>query len=98
MTGVVGQAVQFTFDIGMLEALLQVLGVLIGSVVVYQAARGYRRNDSRAMLFLALGLCALGPIHFAVALVPGFPVLTTLANQLLDVIGLLLILYSLTRA
>jgi len=95
---IVGQIVQFSFDIGVLEALLQLLGIAVGSVVVYQAARGYRRNDSRAMLFLALGLTLLGPVHFAVALVPGFSIATSLANQLLDIVGLALILYSLTRA
>lgn len=98
MIDVVGQIVQFTFNVGALEALLQLLGIAVGSIVVYQAARGYRRNDSRAMLFLALGLAALGPVHFVVALVPGFPVATSLANQLLDIVGLVLILYSLTRA
>lgn len=98
MTGVVGQLVQFTFDVGVIEALIQLLGILVGVVVVYQAVRGYRRNDSRAMLFLALGLLILGPIYFGVALVPGYPALTGLANQLLDIVGLGLILYSLTRA
>jgi len=98
VTGVVGQIVQFTFDIGVVEVLIQLLGVLVGSVVVYQAVRGYRRNDSRAMLFLALGLLILGPIYFGVALVPGRSALAGLVNQLLDIVGLGLILYSLTRA
>ena len=92
MTDVVGQIVRFTFDVGVIEALIQVLGILVGSVVVYQAVRGYRRNDSRAMLFLALGLLVLGPIYFGVALMPGRSALTGLANQLLDIVGLGLIL------
>lgn len=98
MTGVVGQIVQFSLDVGVVEALLQVFGIVVGSVVVYQAVRGYRRNDSRAMLFLALGLLALGPAHFALELVPGGLVFVALAIEVLDVLGLLLILYSLTRA
>jgi hypothetical protein len=98
VTGVVGQIVQFTFDVGVVESLLQVLGIVVGAVVVYQAVRGYRRNDSRAMLFLGLGLLALGPVHFALELVPGGLVLVALAIELLDILGLLLLLYSLTRA
>lgn len=74
------------------------VGVAVGALVVYQAWRGYRRNDSAPMLFLAVGLLLLGPVHFLLTL-PSLGSLPTAAmQQLLDVVGLLVVLYSLTRA
>lgn len=79
--------------------LVVLAGVAVGSVVVYQALRGYRRNDSRPMLFLGVGLLLLGPVYFLLLVAPSLgPFSTGLAQQLLDVLGLGLILYSLTRA
>lgn len=98
MTGIVGQSVNVALDVGFVRIVFRLLGIAVGSVVVYQALRGYRRNDSRAMLFLGVGLFVLGPVHFAVTLVPGRLAVVALGIEALDVLGLALILYSLTRA
>lgn len=92
------QAVEFVFDTGTAQLLVALLGLAVGSLVVYQALRGYRRNDSRPMLFLGLGLLLLGPVHFLLTLpsLGAFP--TGAALQVVDVFGLVMILYSLTRA
>lgn len=92
------QAVEVALDVRTLQLLILLTGIGVGGLVVYQAYRGYRRNDSRAMLFLAIGLLLLGPVHFALALLPVGPFPTSVAQQLLDVLGLAGILYSLTRA
>jgi hypothetical protein len=73
-------------------------GLAIGGLVVYQALRGYRRNDSQPMLFLGLGLLLLGPVHFILLLASLGPTSLGATQQLLDVAGLVLIFYSLTRA
>ena len=74
------------------------LGVVVGSLVAYQAFRGYRRNDSRPMLFLAVGLALLGPVHFLLSLAPLSAAAVGVALQTVDVLGLLAVGYSLTRA
>ncbi len=33
------------------------LVALIGTIIAYQAYRGYRRNDASSMLYLAVGSC-----------------------------------------
>lgn len=79
----------------------------LGLLIVFQAYRGYRRNDSRPMLLLAVGftLLTIGP--FVLSLVgtamtrslPPDSLLVTywlpLASRGLEVAGLLVILYSL---
>lgn len=90
-----------TISIGVetMRLLVVLAGVSVGGLVVYQALRGYRRNDSRPMLFLGVGLLLLGPVHFLLLVVPALGSFSTgLTQQLLDVLGLALILYSLTRA
>jgi hypothetical protein len=90
-----------TISVGIevVRAAVVLSGVAVGGLVVYQALRGYRRNDSRPMLFLGLGLLLLGPVHFLLLAVPSLgPFSVGLAQQLLDVLGLVLVLYSLTRA
>lgn len=57
------------------------LGVSIGSVILgliigYQAYRGFRRNDSRSMQFLSLGLILLTAVPFTLSFA------TTLAIRL----------------
>jgi hypothetical protein len=76
---------------------------LLGSFVAYQSYRGYRRNASRPMLFLAVGIALLTVVPFVVknALVFGGLVGETggaLVSQALGLVGLLAVLYSLTRA
>lgn len=94
----IGQSAPIALDVTLVGTFLQLLGVFVGSVVVYQALRGYRRNDSRAMLFLGLGLLVLGPVHFALALSTDGSVVAALTVEIMDVLGLGLILYSLTWA
>lgn len=71
-------------------------------VIVYQAVRGYRRNDSRPMLFLALGIVLLTIVPTVVITVGARwygartvgSVVSPLANSI-KVIGLASIVYSL---
>lgn len=98
MIDAVLQAIEFAFDVRTAQLVVLLAGIGVGTLVVYQALRGYRRNDSRAMLFLAIGLLLLGPVHFALALLPLGPFPVGAVSQLLDVLGLLGILYSLTGA
>lgn len=89
-----------TISVGVetVQLVVVLAGLAIGGLVVYQALRGYRRNDSRPMLFLGLGLLLLGPVHFVLLLASLGPASLGATQQLLDVAGLVLIFYSLTRA
>jgi hypothetical protein len=51
--------VQFTFHTGTVVLLLALATVVLGLYISYQAYRGYRRNQSRPMLFLAIGIVLL---------------------------------------
>ncbi|MFD1687534.1 DUF7521 family protein [Halobellus litoreus] len=85
------------------EVLLQayeMVGVVLGLFIAYLAFRGYQRNDSRPMLFIALGfsiLLGLPAVVFLISLVlpsvsePTVQILT----QTLEIIGLILIIYAL---
>ena len=71
-----------------------------GSLVAWLAHRGYRRNDSRAMRFLAIGVACIAVLPFFVTYGVG-PLLalsdaaTLLLVLLANVAGLLSVLYSL---
>lgn len=79
----------------------------LGLLVVFQAYRGYRRNDSRPMLLLAVGFALLTLAPFVLSLVltalartlpPGSLIVTywlPLASRGLEILGLCVILYSL---
>lgn len=83
------------------------VAMVLGLFIVFQAYRGYRRNDSRRMLFLALGLALLTVAPFAVSIAVasvgrplGFgPRIYTfflpVASRLLEIAGLACLLYSL---
>lgn len=81
---------------------LELVGLIVGAIVAYQAFRGYRRNDSRAMfaIAVAIGLIAVG--HAATRPAGWFAVISdleaALLTQLLDVIAVLLIGYALIRS
>ena len=79
---------------------------LVGSYVGYQAYRGYRRHNSRAMQALSLGLFFLTAVAFSIAffgsllLRDGYLGLQyqqplTLVTRLFQFLGVLLIAYSL---
>lgn len=80
---------------------LEALGLMLGAIVAYQAYRGYRRNQSRAMLALgiAIGLVAVG--HVAVRPADWLTLLSDLEaeilTQLFDLVAVLLVGYALTR-
>ena len=91
-----------------LVLLAVTLGALmLGLFIAFQAYRGYRRNQSRRMLFLALGLALLTVAPFALSLTVTFAgqrlglgsrVYTywlPLATRLVEIAGLGSILYSL---
>ncbi|MFC6960979.1 DUF7521 family protein [Halocatena marina] len=86
---------------------LTCVAIVMGLYIVFQAYRGYRRNDSRRMLFLAIGLALLTIVPFVLSLVVagvgqrfGFEsrVYTSylpIVNRGLEICGLSAILYSL---
>ncbi|WP_459192470.1 DUF7521 family protein [Halosimplex sp. J119] len=79
------------------------LTAVVGLFVAYQAFRGYRRNDSRPMLFLGLGIFLVTALPFVVTSVLAGPLgasdaVAVLAWTLLEIAGLSSILYALTGA
>lgn len=83
------------------------IATALGLLIVFQAYRGYRRNNSRRMLYLAAGLGLIIVAPFALSLVftllvPDAELLMSyglpLGSRLLEISGLGLIIYSLYRA
>ncbi|WP_235853466.1 DUF7521 family protein [Halosimplex salinum] len=79
------------------------LTATVGLFVAYQAYRGYRRNDSRPMLFLGLGIFLVTALPFVVTtLLAGAlgasDAAVVLAWTVLEILGLGSILYALTGA
>ncbi|WP_126662191.1 DUF7521 family protein [Haloterrigena salifodinae] len=77
-----------------------VLSAFIGLFIAYQAYRGYRRNDSRPMLVIAVGFAlALAVPFLLVVLYAALPFLPETAiavlSQLSQLSGLVAILYAL---
>mgnify|MGYP006304465727 FL=1 len=78
--------------------LTQIVSVGLGLAISYYAYQGYRRNDSRPLLFLAIGfVLVLGiPAILAIALY-SFGMNRMLAgvlSQTFQILGLLSILYA----
>ena len=72
----------------------------IGSLVTWLAYQGYRRNDSQAMRFLAVGIAciAVAPFFISYGLGPltgASDAVTLLAILLSNIVGLSAVLYSL---
>lgn len=102
---------QFTSGPGAIDYLvllmLTLVAITMGLYIVFQAFRGYRRNNSRRMLFLAIGLALLTVIPFVLSLVVagvgqrlgfGQRVYTSyvpIVSRGLEICGLSAILYSL---
>lgn len=78
----------------------ELVGAALGLFIAYLAYRGYRRNDSRPMLYLAIGFgIILGlplPVVAVSLLFPSLsgPVVQTVI-QTLEIGGLLCIIYAL---
>jgi hypothetical protein len=79
-----------------------IVAAVIGLGIAYQAYRGYRRNSSRPMLFLAIGfVLTLGLPFLLVVPLLLFPdvevvaIALTFGTDVLTVIGLAAILYAL---
>jgi hypothetical protein len=91
--------------LGLVTATL--IAMTLGLMIVFQAYRGYRRNESQRMLYLAVGLGFVTIVPFALSLgfallaplVPNASLVQTsilpLVSRLLEITGLSLILYSL---
>lgn len=98
-----------TYDLLDWALLAAALGlVVLGLVLGYQAYRGFRRNDSRPMQFLSVGLILLTAVAYTLAFVSTlllregivpieFQRPITLGVRLVQFAGLLLITYSLYR-
>lgn len=85
------------------QALLtgyELVGAVLGVFIAYQAYRGYRRNDSRPMLFISLGFILIfaGGVGVLTVflLVPSIPEAgIQVLNQTVEIAGLLCIIYAL---
>lgn len=78
----------------------EMLSAIIGLFIAYQAYRGYRRNESRPMLFISIGFVLVLAIPYFIFLLFGaFPAipatLVIVVTQTSQVAGLLSILYAL---
>ncbi|WP_227354323.1 DUF7521 family protein [Haladaptatus salinisoli] len=76
---------------------------IAGAFVAYQAYRGYRRNESRPMLYLAVGIALLtvvpvGVDYALVALTGATDAEILLPVTVAHLAGVAAILYALTRA
>ncbi|WP_152419415.1 DUF7521 family protein [Halobiforma nitratireducens] len=76
------------------------LVALIGTVIAYQAYRGYRRNDAPSMLYLSIGLLLLTLFPFLVnvsinTFTDAQQVATVFFENVSRLLGLVAITYSL---
>jgi uncharacterized membrane-anchored protein len=86
-----------------LTTVTALLTAVVGGFVAYQAYRGYRRNASRAMLYLAVGIVLLTTAPFVlkqplVLLSLASPAEAQLTVLTCRVAGLLTVLYAFTGA
>lgn len=100
-------AVEQAYTDYLVHLAVTLVAMMLGLYIVFQAFRGYRRNDSRRMLFLAIGLTLLTIAPFALSIL-GASLGTSLGigprlytfylpvtSRLLEIAGLGCILYSL---
>lgn len=75
--------------------------IAVGLVIAYIAYRGYRRNDSRPMLYVATGFVLVfgGPgAIFLVSLVAPIPSLVTAGlTQFVELVGMAVMLYGFVK-
>jgi hypothetical protein len=88
------------------EVAVAVASVVLGLVIGYQAYRGFRRNDSRSMQYLSLGLIFLTAVPFTLSFVgtlvinfqpdfASFERYLLAASRTIQLAGLVFITYSL---
>jgi len=86
----------------LVRSAVAAVGVVVSLLVVYQAYRGYRRNGSQAMRALAVGIALLGTVHFLLLLPSGtsqeLDLGLSILRQVVDLAGLAVVFYALTRA
>ena len=89
---------------GMIQAGLlayELIGAVLGVFIAYLAYRGYRRNQSRPMLFVSLGFVLALGVPLTITLVyialpiTGGQVIVQVVNQTFEIVGLLSIVYGL---
>jgi hypothetical protein len=97
-----GGSVDVTFHTGVVVLVLALATVVLGLYIAWQAYRGYRRNQSRPMLYLSAGIVLLtfAPAMFStlganLTAIAGETVLLSFLSRLL---GLLSILYGIKYA
>lgn len=79
----------------------ELVGALLGLVIAYLAYRGYRRNQSRPMLFVSVGFVLALGVPLAITLiylalpVTGGRVIVQVVTQTFEIAGLLSIIYGL---
>lgn len=79
----------------------ELVGAALGIFISYVAYRGYRGNDSRPMLFIALGFALALGLPFVLTLlylaspITGWQVALQATTQTVEIAGLLCILYAL---
>jgi ABC-type transporter Mla maintaining outer membrane lipid asymmetry permease subunit MlaE len=83
--------------------LAHALTAAVGLFVAYQAFRGFRRNESRPMLFLAVGLFFLTTVGFVVSTLlvtatGASDAVAALTWTVAEIVGLAAVLYALTGA
>ena len=100
-------AVEQTYTDYLIHLGITLVAMVLGLYIVFQAFRGYRRNESRRMLFLALGLALVTVAPFALSIGAAslgntlglgsrlYSFYLPVTSRLIEVCGLLCILYSL---
>jgi hypothetical protein len=86
-----------------LPTLVRAVTAAVGFFVAYQAYRGYRRNDSRPMLYLGVGIAFVTTVSFVVSTLVVRPLgasdaLAFLSWTFANVVGLGAIFYAFTGA
>jgi hypothetical protein len=86
-----------------LPTVVRAVTAVVGFFVAYQAYRGYRRNDSRPMLYLGVGIAFVTTVSFVVSTLVVRPLgasdaLSFLSWTFANVVGLAAIFYAFTGA
>ena len=84
-----------------LVEVVSVLELLVGLAITGLAFQGYRRNRSRAMLFLGGGIATMTVVSYAVLMSVAFVAsarMVGLASSVTNLVGMCLILYAIVLA